>query len=232
MKIYGRNCLYEAIRNKAKLENIYVLDTAIKKEKNFVSLLDKAGYKYRIADKKEMQKVFGNKHQGFGAVREDFKYSELSILYSEKKAKRVLILDSVEDPQNLGSILRSSDAFGVDAIVIPKNRSVEITEVVARVSMGAIEYVPIIKVNNLVSAIKELKAHDFWIIGTDASFTTTASDIDKDMNLAVVIGSEGFGIGRLIKKECDYLLSIPMKGHVNSLNAAVSAAIVINQLYK
>ena len=112
-------------------------------------------------------------------------------------------------------------------VIIPKNRSFSVTEVVAHVSTGAIEYVDIIMVNNLNQALIKLKDNGYWIVGTDASGDKKASELPKDLNLAVIIGSEGFGMSRLVKKQCDYMLQIPMVGHVNSLNASVSCGIVL-----
>lgn len=147
-----------------------------------------------------------------------------------KNNKRVLILDGVADPQNFGAIIRSVDAFGFDAIVLGNNRSVPITEVVAHVSTGAIEYVPIIYVNSLNTAILKLKEANFWIVGTDASANMLVSQIDKDRNLAIIIGSEGFGMSKTLVKASDYIVKIPMVGHVNSLNASVSAGILLASL--
>lgn len=231
MKIYGKNWFYEAIKSKSKLNEIYLADYALKKDHQIESLLQNNGYKYKIISRPEMDKKFGVSNQGYGAFREEYKYSSLNDMFNENPS-RVLLLDSVVDPQNLGSMIRSCDALGVKTIIIPKNRSVSVTSTVGHVSMGAIEYVSIVQVNNLTTAIKEMKDHGYWIVGTDASFSTKFSDIDKDLNLGVVIGSEGFGMSRLIKQNCDYLVSIPMKGHVNSFNAAVSAAIVLAQLDK
>ncbi|UKI50480.1 MAG: RNA methyltransferase [Clostridium sp.] len=126
--------------------------------------------------------------------------------------------------------LRSCDAFGIDGVILPKNRSVAITEVVAHVSTGAIEFVPICYVNSLTNTIRLLKENNFWIVGTDASGDASFADIDKKLNLAIIIGSEGFGMSKSILKDVDYLLSIPMIGHVNSLNASVSAGIVLHNL--
>ena len=136
----------------------------------------------------------------------------------------------MSDPHNLGAIIRSCDAFSIDGIILPKNRSVGITETVAHVSTGAIEYVPIIMVNNLTTAILKLMESGDWIVGTDAQASSTAADIDKSLDLVVVIGSEGFGISRLVSRECDFMIKIPMTGHVNSLNASVSAGIIISEL--
>ena len=228
-KIYGKNCIYEAIRASHKLNMVYVLDETTKKDKNFTLLLRDKGIKFEVCDRRKMDSLFPSNHQGYGAIAKDYEYQDLEILFETKDDKRkvVLVLDGIEDPHNLGAMLRSADAFGAQAIIIPKNRSVSITDTVAHVSTGAIEYVPVIMVNNLAQALIKLKENGYWVCGTDASGEMEAKDLPRDINLAVIIGSEGFGMSKVCKKQCDYVLKIPMVGHVNSLNASVSCGIVL-----
>ena len=230
IKIYGKNCVYEAIRAKANME-VFIEDNQVKKDKNILSLLSDKGYKYQVLTKVNMDKKFGTSHQGYGALREDYSIYDESVLENFRKEQgRVLILDGIQDPHNLGAILRSVDAFGFDLVILPKNRSAAITEVVAHVSTGAIEYTPIVYVNSLLTAINKLKENGFWICGTDASGTVKSYEIDPKLPLAVIIGSEGFGMSKTLVKASDYLITIPMVGHVNSLNASVSAGIVLHDL--
>ena len=230
IKIYGKNCVYEAIRAKAHME-VFREDNQVKKDKNILSLLSDKGYKYKILTKQDMDKKFGQSHQGYGALREDYPiYDESYIKDFKKDQARVLILDGIQDPHNFGAILRSVDAFGFDMVILPKNRSVAVTEVVAHVSTGAIEYTKIVYVNSLNQAVLRLKENGFWICGTDALGTVRSSEIDPSLSLAVIIGSEGFGMSKTLVKESDYLITIPMMGHVNSLNASVSAGIVLHDL--
>ena len=180
-----------------------------------------------------MDSIFGNSHQGYGAYRANYPVYDDSIINQiEGENKRIVILDGIMDPHNLGAIIRSVDAFGFDAIVLPKNRSCPITETVAHISTGAIEYVKIAYVNSLSTFVERLKKNGYWICGTDASGTTLMNQIDKNLNLAIIIGSEGFGMSRTLVNACDYLITIPMSGHVNSLNASVSAGIVLHGLGK
>ncbi len=230
IKIYGKNCVYEAIRAKAHME-VFIEDNQVKKDKNILSLLSDKGYKYKVLTKQDMDKKFGQSHQGYGALREDYPiYDESYIKDFKKDQARVLILDGIQDPHNFGAILRSVDAFGFDMVILPKNRSVAVTEVVAHVSTGAIEYTKIVYVNSLNQAVLRLKENGFWICGTDALGTVRSSEIDPSLSLAVIIGSEGFGMSKTLVKESDYLITIPMMGHVNSLNASVSAGIVLHDL--
>lgn len=230
IKIYGKNCIYEAIRAKAKME-VYIEDNQVKKDKNILSLLSDKGYKYEVLSKQLMDKKFGTSHQGYGAYREDYPtYDEAIFTTCKREQGRILVLDGVQDPHNLGAILRSVDAFGFDMVILPKNRSVAITEVAAHVSTGAIEYTKIVYVNSLLATIKKLKEIGYWICGTDASGNVRSTEIDPNLSLAIIIGSEGFGMSKTLVKESDYVITIPMMGHVNSLNASVSAGIVLHDL--
>ncbi len=228
-KIYGKNCINEAIRSGRKIESLDIEELADKKNANFKKMLMDKGIKYNILPKKTMDKKYPTNHQGFGAVVEPYRYYSLEeLINTPKKGRKIfLVLDGIEDPHNLGAMIRSCDAFSIDGIIIPKNRSVSINETVAHVSTGAIEYVPICMVNNLAQALNKLKENNVWVVGTDASAKQEAFDIDKSLNIAVVIGSEGFGISKVVKNECDYYIQIPMTGHVNSLNASVSCGIIL-----
>lgn len=230
IKIYGKNCIYEAVKAGHKISEVHILDTT--KDLSFKQMILDKGYKCIMSDKRTMDKLFGQSHQGYGAIAADYEYQSLEEALATKKDGRkvFVVLDGIEDPHNFGAILRSCDAFSIDGVIIPKNRSVSINETVVKVSTGAIEYVPVIMVNNLTQSLKKLKEEGFWVVGTDASAQMVSSDIDKSLNIAVIIGSEGFGISRIVKKECDYMIKIPMTGHVNSLNASVSAGIIISQL--
>lgn len=233
INIYGKNCIKEAVKANTGIKKIYLLDSVVSKDKNFLQLLEDKSIKYEIANKNKMDNMFGHSHQGYGAQREDYKvYDDKVIDFINGENKRILILDGIMDPHNFGAIIRSVDAFGYDAIVLPNNRSVRITETVAHVSTGAIEHVKIAYVNSLSTFIKRLKENDYWICGTDASGNTLINQIDKNRNLAVIIGSEGFGMSKTLVNMSDYLITIPMVGHVNSLNASVSAGIVLHGLGK
>jgi 23S rRNA (guanosine2251-2'-O)-methyltransferase len=231
IKIYGKNCIYEAIMSKAPLKKVFILDTLPKKDKNIIDILEKRGYSYQLLSKDKMDKEFSQSNQGYAAYREDYKiYGDEFIDMIPENGGRVLLLDGIQDPHNLGAILRSVDAFSYDFVILPKNRSVFITEVVAHVSTGAIEYVKIMYVNSLNNVVLKLKKQNYWICGTDASGDTLCENIDKDLNLCVIIGSEGFGMSKTLVKASDFLITIPMKGHVNSLNASVSCGIVLSKL--
>lgn len=228
--ITGKNTVYEAISSGRKIFELYVLTgTCV----GLCATAKNDGVVVLEYDKQRLNEILPLNHQGIGAKVADYNTITLQeALDKPKENKLYVMLDSLEDPHNLGAILRSSDAFGVDGIILPKNRSVQLNNTVAKVSTGSIEYVDVIGVTNLNQTIKKLKDSGFWIVGTDAETDQTISDINIDTNLCIVIGSEGKGMSRLVKENCDYTVKIPMVGHVNSLNASVSAALVIYEVFR
>ena len=227
--ITGKNTVNEAMKVNRKIHELYVLKNS---NKDLVRLAYSKKIKVKELDKQDLSLLLPNNNQGIGALIDDYKYVTLENALNKPNPNKVfIILDSLEDPHNLGAILRSADAFNVDAIIIGKNRSVKLNGTVAKVSTGAIEHVDVIEVTNLTQTIKKLKDNGFWVVGTDATTDKTIHEIDVDTNLCIVIGSEGKGISRLVKENCDYIVKIPMSGHINSLNASVSAALVIYEVY-
>lgn len=175
-------------------------------------------------------------NQGVIAIVPPFNYCEIEdILDLAKKRDEkpfILILDGIEDPHNLGSIIRTAETAGVHGIIIPKRRAANVNSTVAKVSAGAVEYMKIARVNNINDAINTLKENDVWICGTDMNTDKYYYDEDFTGGIGIVIGSEGYGISRLVKENCDFLVKIPMKGKITSLNASVSAGIVIYEVVK
>ncbi|MCK5387883.1 MAG: 23S rRNA (guanosine(2251)-2'-O)-methyltransferase RlmB [Candidatus Izimaplasma sp.] len=227
--ITGKNTILEALKVNHKIFELYIQKGT---NHDILSLAENKNIMIKEMDKFNLNKILPPNNQGIGALVEEYKYQTLDKAMKKDKSNKVFImLDSIEDPHNLGAILRSADAFNVDAIIIPKNRSVKLNSTVAKVSTGAIEHVDVIEITNLNQTIKTLKNNGFWVVGTDASTDKTMHDIDVDTNLCVVIGNEGKGISRLVKENCDYVVKVPMSGHVNSLNASVSAALVIYEIY-
>ena len=186
IKIYGKNCIYAAVLAKAKLETIFVSNDVIKKDNKILKLLSDNSLSPKIVDKAFLDKEFGDGHQGYGAYRSDYKILSIDDINMIPKEKgRILILDGIQDPQNLGAIIRSVDAFSYDLIVLPKHNSVSVNKTVAHVSTGAIEYVNIMYVNSLLTLINKLKDMGYWICGTDAKGNVLAENIDKNLNLAI-----------------------------------------------
>lgn len=236
--IIGRNPVFEAIQSERSINKVYIAE-GIKKN-NIQSLLKLTKEKRIITQyvprKKLDNMVQSTNHQGIvaAAAAHDY-YSFHDLLTGIKKDKNhpfLLLLDEIEDPHNLGSILRTADVVGVDGVIIPKRRSVGLTSTVAKTSAGAIEYVPVTRVTNLAQTIEELKKEGFWIVGTDAAAKQLFTEVDYKMPICLVIGSEGKGISKLIREKCDFMIKLPMKGHVNSLNASVAASIMMYEVYR
>ena len=167
-------------------------------------------------------------HQGIIIDIDDYEYFSLDEI---EKENVIIMLDHLEDPHNFGAIIRTIEAAGFKSIIIPKDRSVEVNPTVMKVSAGTLEKVKIARVNNLVNTINELKKKGYWIIGTDMD-GTDYKEIDYKGKVAIVIGNEGKGMSRLVKENCDFIASIPMKGQVNSLNASVAAALIIYEVIR
>lgn len=231
MLVSGRNNVKEILKN-------YSMKNKIKKvicSKNFneldiLSLIQNLKLKIIYKEKWELDKLAKNNHQGIILEVEDFVYKDLDDLIKDDKCKLV-ILDHLEDPHNLGAIIRTCEAAGIDGIILPKNRSVSVNETVMKTSVGALYNVSISQVVNLNQIIKKLKKLGFWIIGTDMD-GCDYREIDYPDKTVLIIGSEGFGISRLVKESCDLVVKIPMKGKINSLNASVAAGIMIYELIR
>ena len=182
----------------------------------------------------EMAKEENN--QGVIAIVPPFEYSDVDDILEYAKLKKeepfIIILDGIEDPHNLGAIIRTAETAGCHGVIIPKRRAAHVNSTVAKVSAGAVEHIKIARVNNLTETIKYLKEQGVWIYGTDIEAKNYYYNQDLTGSIAIIIGSEGFGMSRLVKQNCDFLLKIPMKGKITSLNAAVSSGIVIYEVVK
>ena len=224
MIVFGKNVAKEILSSNIKINKVIMANNFT--DKDLINKLSK--YNITYIDKKVMDKKYEGNHQGVVLDIEDFKYDDIKYAYDKQF---VVILDHLEDPHNFGAIIRTCEAAGVDAIIIPKKRSVEVNSTVMKVSAGALNNMHIIEVNNLVDAIKKLQDNGYWIYGTDME-DTKYTDVSYDAKTALVIGAEGTGISDLVKKNCDFVVSIPMVGKINSLNASVAAAIVIYEVVR
>lgn len=235
--IEGRNPVLEALKNNRKIDKILVnrasREGSIRK---IISVAKDMNILVVQTDRKKLDEMSeSHAHQGVIAVTEEYKYYELDEVFDmiEKKGEDpfVIILDEITDPHNLGSIIRTADAVGAHAVIIPKRRSVHITPIVAKASAGAVEYVPVCKVTNIVNTIKELKERGLWIAACDMD---GEAFYKKDLrgSLGLVVGSEGSGISRLVKENCDFVVSMPMVGNVSSLNASVAGSILLYEVFR
>lgn len=237
-QIEGRNSVLELLESDKDINKIFVSKgekhgsinkiLAIAKEKGIVTV---------EVDKIKLDTMSQTEnHQGVIAIVPPFEYCEVDDILNYAKQKNekefILILDGIEDPHNLGSIIRTAETAGVHGIIIPKRRAASVNSTVNKVSAGAVQYMKIARVNNTNETIKYLKDNDVWICGTDMNTKTEYYNQDFTGPIAIVIGSEGFGMNRLVKENCDFLVKIPMQGKINSLNASVSSGIVIYEVVK
>lgn len=231
MQIYGKNVAIEKLQSKGKINKIYLSNKF--NDREILSLIEKRNINTKVLDNKVLDKMCKGLHQGIILEVEDIKtYTFDEIIPGiDKEYPLIVILDHLEDPHNLGAIIRSSEAFGVDAIILPNDRSVQITSTVVKTSVGTIEKIKIVNVPNINTAIKKLKDCGYWIVGTDMEGQDYTS-IDYKTKIAIVIGNEGKGISRLVGENCDYLAKIPMKGTVNSLNASVACGIFLSEIVR
>ena len=232
--VIGRHPAVAALKSKQAVNKVF-LQAGLKADalKEVASLAKKKGVIVNQVTKAKLDLLAdGQNHQGVVLAVAAYEYASLDDLFAKAQAKAedpfFIILDGIEDPHNLGSIMRTADAAGVHGIIIPKRRAVQLTSTVAKTSTGAIEYVPVCRVTNLVQTVEELKKRGVWVFGTDMHGTDFRKWSAKGPT-ALVIGNEGKGIAPLLKKNCDEMLTIPMVGHVQSLNASVAASLLIYQ---
>ncbi|MDN5299257.1 MAG: rRNA (guanosine2251-2-O)-methyltransferase [Clostridiales bacterium] len=235
--IIGRNPIKEALEAGREMNKLLILQDS--KDRHLQKIIDMAKAKklpIQFVDRKKLDKVAdGGVHQGVIAYIAAYAYVEKEAILEAAAAKGepplIIICDEINDPHNLGSILRTANAVGAHGVIIPKRRSVALSQTVAKTSCGAIEYVPVCRVSNIAQTIDWLKAEGVWIAGTDMT-----GDLYYKANLkgslAIVIGNEGVGISRLVKEKCDFVIRIPMMGEVSSLNASVATGVILYEVLK
>ena len=235
--IIGRNAVAEALKSGRSIDSLLVAkgERGGSIGKIIAQCRDK-GIVVKETDIRKLDKLCGgSNHQGVAAWAAAHEYSSIEDILNNAESKGeqtfVIICDEIEDPHNLGAIIRTADACGAHGIIIPKRRGVSLTYAVGKVSAGAVEYVPVAKVPNLASTIDELKEKGFWVYGADMNGTRWDQQ-DYSGSVALVIGSEGKGISRLVREKCDFIVSLPMKGKINSLNASVAAGILMYEIAK
>ena len=228
MYLYGKNVVKELIENNKTIQKAYVYKNF--SDKNLILELKKRNININYLEKNQLDKLVKGLHQGIIVSVANYKYADIDTFINDDNSL-VVILDHLEDPHNFGAIIRTCEAAGVNGIIIPKNRSVEVNPTVAKVSVGALERMKIAQVTNLSQTISYLKKQGFWIVGTDMK-GTPSDEIDYKGKTAIIIGNEGNGMSRVIRENCDFIATIPMIGKINSLNASVSAGIIIYEAIK
>ena len=237
-QVEGRNAVLELLESSRDINKILVANG--EKHGSIHKILAIAKERKIIVTEMERNKLNQiaqtPNNQGVIAIVPPYDYCKVEDILEEAKRKNempfILILDGIEDPHNLGSIIRTAETAGVHGIIIPKRRAASVNSTVSKVSAGAVEYMKIARVNNINETIRYLKEQDVWICGTDMDTNTIYTKQDYKMPIAIVIGSEGFGMSRLVKENCDFLVKIPMKGKITSLNASVSAGIIMYEVVK
>ena len=226
MYIYGKNVVKETINSDTEIIKAYVSKKSHDQE--LIHLIQSKKIKVDFVDDYRLDKMVNGKHQGFILEVSDIKTYDIEELfqYNSTEYPTVVLLDHLEDPHNFGAIIRTCEAMGVMGIIIPKDRCVDINSTVVKTSTGAIQHIKIVRVANLNVAIKKLKEHGFWIIGTDMD-GEDYQKIDYQMPICLVIGNEGHGMSHVVSLSCDKIAKIPMKGKVNSLNASVSCGMFL-----
>lgn len=227
MIVFGRNVAKEILSSDKKVFNVYISNSF--DEKEILDIINKRNIKITKLDRRAMDNKFGNNNQGIALEIEDYKFKKIEDI---KDKKFIIMLDHLEDPHNLGAIIRTSECAGVDAIIIPKKRSVQINSTVMKVSAGALNNIDIIEVSSLAQTIDKIKEYGYWVYGTDMEDSVNYTDVKYDRKTCLIIGSEGNGISRLVREKCDFIIRIPMKGKINSLNASVAAGIAIYEVVR
>ncbi|MDD6208354.1 MAG: 23S rRNA (guanosine(2251)-2'-O)-methyltransferase RlmB [Clostridiales bacterium] len=235
--IEGRNAVLEAFRAKKEIDRLFIQDGV--KDGPVQTILKEAKKSHALIEfvKKERldQMSVTKKHQGVIAYVAAYSYSELEDIFAlaEKKGEEpfIFVLDGIEDPHNLGAIIRTANQAGAHGVIIPKRRAAGLTGIVAKASAGAVNYVPIVKVTNISNTMEELKQHGIWFVCADMD-GQMMYDLNLKGPIGLVIGNEGEGVSRLVKEHCDFVASIPMKGDIDSLNASVAAGVLAYEIVR
>ena len=235
--VFGRHAVVEALQTPDRVNRVFIQEgTSGRDAAKVIELAREKGIQVQTVPKTKIEDLVGNAvHQGLVASIAAYEYADLEDIFKKAEEKGedpfIVILDGVEDPHNLGSILRTADATGVHGIIIPKRRSASLTATVAKASTGAIEHVPVVRVTNLTQTIEQLKARGIWVFGTDMNGTDYRK-WNTSGPLAIVMGNEGKGVSRIVKESVDEMVTIPMVGHVQSLNASVASALMMYEVFR
>ena len=229
MLVYGRNVALEVLKKPKNVQKVLLQDGF--DDKKILTLLEKSKISVFIKPKKEIDHLAEGVHQGIILYVRDYQYYPLADIVNED-ASFLVILDHLEDPHNFGAIIRTCEAAGVDGIIIPKDRQVQVNATVMKTSVGTLDTMKVSRVANLSSTIDYLKKNDFWVVGTALEDSVDYRSIDYSGKIALVIGNEGAGISELVRKKCDFIAKIPMYGTTNSLNASVASGIMIYEVIR
>lgn len=229
MLVMGRNVAIDLLKKNKKVRKVIIQDGF--DDKNIISLIEKNNLEVKTVSKREIDHLCPGVNQGIILDIPDYKYMELNDFINNNE-DFVVLLDHLEDPHNLGAIIRTCEAAGVKSIILPRDRQVQVNATVMKTSVGTLDNVNLVSVSNLVNAIERLKECGYWVVGTALENSVDYREIDYSGKIALVIGNEGKGISDLVAKKCDFLAKIPMYGETNSLNASVAAGIMIYEVIR
>ena len=229
MLVMGRNVAIDLLKKNKKVRKVIIQEGF--DDKNIISLIEKNNLVVEIKSKREIDHLCPGVNQGIILDIPDYKYMELNEFLNNNE-EFVVLLDHLEDPHNLGAIIRTCEAAGVKSIILPRDRQVQVNATVMKTSVGTLDNVNLVSVSNLVNAIEKLKDAGYWVVGTALENSVDYRTIDYSGKIALVIGNEGAGISNLVSKKCDFLAKIPMYGETNSLNASVAAGIMIYEIIR
>ncbi len=229
MLVMGRNVAEDLLKKNKKVRKVIIQEGF--DDKNILSLIEKNNLNVEIKSKREIDHLCPGVNQGIILDIPDYKYMELNEFLNNNE-EFVVLLDHLEDPHNLGAIIRTCEAAGVKSIILPRDRQVQVNATVMKTSVGTLDNINLVSVSNLVNTIERLKESGYWIVGTALENSVDYREIDYTGKIALVIGNEGKGISELVAKKCDFLAKIPMYGETNSLNASVAAGIMIYEVIR
>ncbi|WP_462331864.1 23S rRNA (guanosine(2251)-2'-O)-methyltransferase RlmB [Schwartzia sp. (in: firmicutes)] len=234
--VVGRNAVTELLKSGRGINKLLIAEgDHLGSVREIIALAKERGVPAETVSRRKIEDIAaGHRHQGVLAYASPVPYAELDDILEkvkDKEAPFLVLLDELEDPHNLGAILRTADAAGVDGVLIPKRRSCPLSATVAKTSAGAVEYVPVARIGNVVQTLKQLKEAGFWVAAADMD-GTAYDETDLTGPLVLVIGGEGHGVARLTRENCDFILSLPMVGHINSLNASVAGAVLMYEVLR
>ncbi|WP_188456362.1 23S rRNA (guanosine(2251)-2'-O)-methyltransferase RlmB [Virgibacillus oceani] len=235
--IIGKNPVIEALKSGRSVNKVLLSEQLnVNSQGKIRKLAKSAGTIVQKVPRNKLDHLSDGNHQGVIAYVASYQYADLDDLYAraDKRGEEpfFIILDELWDPHNLGSILRTADATGAHGVIIPKRRSVGLTQVVAKTAAGALEHVPVARVTNIANTIDELKGKNIWVVGTEATANEDYRSLDGTIPIALVIGNEGKGMSRLVKDKCDWTVNLPMKGKVSSLNASVACSLLLYEVFR
>ena len=236
--VAGRNAVFEALSSKRPVNKIFIkMGLQGGSLGKIIAAAQSAAVPVEYVQPEKLDRLApGIRHQGIVALASPIAFSSLETVL-ERAASRnempfLLLLDELQDPQNVGALIRSADAAGVHGVLLPRRRSCPLNMVVAKISAGAVNYVPVVQISNIVQTLRSLKEQGFWVVGADMEGDSLYFETDLDRPLVLVVGAEGKGMGHLVKENCDMLVRIPMQGGVNSLNASAAGAILLYEVVR